>query len=730
MKKRVLIIILVIVLLLVLAGGGFVFAYFFTDVFKSNKEIFTKYIAKNENILEVYKDEEIKSYVEKQKNTPYTSNGTLKVDATIQDSANTELINALQNCSITFNGNTDNASKYSYKNIKANYSDTQSLTFELLESNNIYSFKIDDVINRFIGMQNSNLKEFARKMGATDKIISSIPNELDFAQMQSEFENQAKSLELFTDEEWAEIKNKYFKIINDNLTNEMFSKEKQDNSNICTLKLNKKKAYKIVSDLLTTLKEDEMILNKIKTFMQNNGNLSEEEGNNYINGLKSEIESIINSLSQDTLEDDEILRISVYSKNHKLEKTEFIIPSSNEDEYKLSLINMGNGAKIEIAYAQEVYSASLQKNKISEGIEYDFSLAKGENSLAELTIDFNGINTDQVKESVEFVIGNNLFQVIGNATNNNLDTPNAKLVYKYENNKTFNTQINKEDINDVLLLNTAPNSDSVKNLINQISVKLNQVNDQKIVAAGLQNVENPFMYYIPAVVPIGALYATTTDIKINKNLMTPIYFILANTSMIVLNSAKSAIQQVETNDAKSALTSAKDKCNLIAADVLQEYYVEIYSADSSKEYSTEELEKKIIDKIKNYDNWNIPEVRKEIEGKTVILTYINDNTSIKGELVDSKINWDEGNTNLSNMDSIAMQTYNSQWEVYAGTNRSASYVRSLVSEVIANNSHRPERTITVNNEIPTEMPTLDGSKSYTIVLSYDANGYVNGITYN
>lgn len=632
MKKKILIVSLVIVLLLVLIGGGFAFAYFFTDAFKSNKELFGKYIAKNEKILEIFKDEDIKNYAEKQKSTPYSTNGTIKTNITLQDATNTSLVAALQNCNISFDGKVDNVNKYSYKNIKANYSDTQSLSMELVQNNDIYAVKVNDVINKFVGIQNSNLKEFAKKMGADEQIVSTIPNKIDLSQMQAELSTQAKSFEIFSEEEFEEVKNKYIKIITDNLTDEMFTKDKQNDNVIYTLTINENTSYKILTDLLASLKEDEMVLNKIKTFIVNNLKISDQDASGYINNLKELVQSEIDSLSQKTVNDKDVLKINVYSKKRDLEKTEFAIPSTNENEYKLLLINAKNGGKIEVNYEQDIYSISFQKNKTENDIEYNFSLAAKDNNLAELNIKFDGINTDQVKEISEFTIENYLLQMIGSATNM-LDISNTKLVYKYENTKNFSTQISKEDINNnVLLLNTAPNADSVKNLINQIGVKLEQVNEQKMIAAGLQNVENPFEYYIPAIVPVGATYITTRDIKIDKNLMNPIYTILGGTASIVLNSANSVLQQQDIGEA---------------------------------------------------------------------------------------------NTN-----SIEIQTFNSQWEVYAGTSRSASYVRTLVSEVIANNNSNNNHKVTVNNEFPTEMPTLEGSKSYTIILNYDSSGYVNGIIYN
>ena len=98
----------------------------------SSKQLFSKYIIQNSEISEIFKDKELTAYAEKQKNTPYTSEGTIKTNVTFPDSSQADLAKALQNCSISFSGKTDAKNNYTYSNIKANYSDTQALNFEFV----------------------------------------------------------------------------------------------------------------------------------------------------------------------------------------------------------------------------------------------------------------------------------------------------------------------------------------------------------------------------------------------------------------------------------------------------------------------------------------------------------------------------------------------------------------------------------------------------------------------
>lgn len=89
----------------------------------------------------------------------------------------------------------------------------------------------------------------------------------------------------------------------------------------------------------------------------------------------------------------------------------------------------------------------------------------------------------------------------------------------------------------------------------------------------------------------------------------------------------------------------------------------------------------------------------------------------------------------ASLDKQEIQTFNSDFEKYVGNNKTASEVRTMISEVIASNASETNggkgRTITVNNATPTAVPaTLAGNSSYTISVDTDAKtGLIINITY-
>ena len=100
----------------------------------------------------------------------------------------------------------------------------------------------------------------------------------------------------------------------------------------------------------------------------------------------------------------------------------------------------------------------------------------------------------------------------------------------------------------------------------------------------------------------------------------------------------------------------------------------------------------------------------------------------------------------SNLDKQEIQTFNSQWEQYEGSNKTASEVKTMIQAVIANNASEDKNgksrfvevevnadakentAVTTNPDVKMSEATdgLTNSKTYTITLGYN-NGLINSI---
>ena len=94
----------------------------------------------------------------------------------------------------------------------------------------------------------------------------------------------------------------------------------------------------------------------------------------------------------------------------------------------------------------------------------------------------------------------------------------------------------------------------------------------------------------------------------------------------------------------------------------------------------------------------------------------------------------------SNLDKQEIQTFNSQWEQYEGSNKTASEVKTMIQAVIAKNGKsrfvevevnadaKENTAVTTNPDVKMSAATngLTNSKTYTITLGYN-NGLINSI---
>lgn len=100
----------------------------------------------------------------------------------------------------------------------------------------------------------------------------------------------------------------------------------------------------------------------------------------------------------------------------------------------------------------------------------------------------------------------------------------------------------------------------------------------------------------------------------------------------------------------------------------------------------------------------------------------------------------------ANLDSQTIQAFNSQWESYIGTSRTASEVQAMISAIIASNAAESNSgaaryivltpngaatTATATALPTTTMPNnLSASKTYTITAGYDTQtGLIVGLGY-
>ena len=320
MKSKKLIITLAIILVIVLAAviGGIIY---FKNI-NNPKKMFYKHLT--ENLEAFIEDEEQVLEMAKQlkeKTSTTKGNITLKVENVGDD----ETSSILNKFNATFEMNIDPINKKESGNAKVNYDNEELFSADYLRTNDLYGIKLNGIAEKYIAVENNNLKEFARKLGIYD--TDNIPDKIEVKNYEELFS--------LTDSEEKYIKEKYVSIINTILPDEKYIKEDKAECDVngtsveataYVLNLTEADLTNIAKTILTETKNDQTILNIIKAKLD-------------ILGMKIEIADIQERIDDmlydidDSNSNDVLLQIVVFVKDDKNIKTEII--SDNE---KLELI--------------------------------------------------------------------------------------------------------------------------------------------------------------------------------------------------------------------------------------------------------------------------------------------------------------------------------------------------------------------------------------------------------
>lgn len=315
-KNSKIILILIILLIIVILLSGVAYAYFATDVFRSNKELFFKYITQMGDENEGFIETQLKQYFEKQKTTPYLDEGSVSVNIT--SSNNQEQFKNTNNMNVTFDGQVDTANSQAMQNISLNYSDNVKFLLSYKQIEDIIGIQTDYIGGKYIAINTNSADSLTDSAKELEKV--------------QEFAN----VEL-TKEDLQHIKDTYLNVINQELTDSNFSKIEESNKKGYKLTINSENLKNLIVKLLETLKNDQTTLDKINEYIKIQKNSSKITANN--------IDDFIEDINNNSELDDENFEFTVYQTNGK---TNCLIVKINEAELKLEKTLTGNDLQYNI----------------------------------------------------------------------------------------------------------------------------------------------------------------------------------------------------------------------------------------------------------------------------------------------------------------------------------------------------------------------------------------------
>lgn len=611
-KKRIALAIAIpsiIVIIIIITG---ILLYLNTDMFKSNKTLFFKYFGKNsENIKEIEEIFESTEYEKNLKNNKYTDDINIKVNytnnlqTTSEDNSNT-----INNVKLLIKGEEDKNNKYSYKDFKlekdkniatntenqsssensneSNNKEQNIMEVEYIKNDNNYGIRFSDLFKQYLLVENNNLKDLFRKIGYSEQELENVPDSI-------EINDITLSDIKFTEDEIKQLSEKYSEIINKKVSKEKFEKnskqvitinEKNITTNAYILKLTNEELNNLYVDLLESLKQDEIILNKIESIQNkiNSININSSESKDLKESFAEEIDLQIEKINKTNIGNQET-KIIVYENSGKTIRTAI---QGKDYEINFDYINTQDEKNIELIVKKdeiETYNIKLKKDK--DGIKLDIYSNDETNPIK--------ISLEQNKNESDKKCSNNINLKYENA-NSKLEVSaeqEINIVDNFENENTLNDQnsillngLEKEQLQAVL--NQV--SEEVQQKINSISeeVKINDI-QEILEALGIINKQQN----------IEAGGITETE----KNRFNSKFEILKG-------------EELDNENALKVVEAVKDNIINAQVDTNEEIKIEISRNESNQdiEKSLEEYIKK--EKDKKYD------IKIEYDEDTGLVKYI------------------------------------------------------------------------------------------------------------
>ncbi len=444
--KKVVIIVMFLIITLILIA---IALYFTTDILKSEKQLFFKYAMQ---MTEEGNDNNLMQYLEKKENEPYKNDGSITFNVSLPEERIKQQVEKANNITIDFKGNVYNAQQKREQEITLNYDENVRFPLVFKQSGDYFGIQTEYIGSKYIAIENNNLPELCKKLGIEN--TNNIPNKID-----SKKTNSIK----FTDEEKEIIKQRYKEVLEEQLTEQMFSKSQNTESTIYILELTPDDTKNILKKILEKLKTDDIILEKINEILEQE--VTEED-----------IDELIENIEK--LEIDENIKIQVYENNRKCNKIS---------------INVGT-----------VTSIILEKEQNSNSVQYDIVLTMSkEESITSLHFKMQYIGLQKL---------DNITEVFTLSLQSDIDDGIISYAYDIENKVSFNVDATIEDLNEnnAIVLNNQSEK-AVSNLMKAIEDRIVEVNKSQMEELGVET--NPLMYTNPITVQV-ALFSNMRNNRI------------------------------------------------------------------------------------------------------------------------------------------------------------------------------------------------------------------------
>ncbi len=397
--KKVISVVVVLLILLVAAG---VYAYVGTDLLKSDKQLFYKYMGKN---LDTITDMNLAPYRKMD-----TKDKTYKMSGEFSSEALKEITGADKEIRLKFEVLSDSKNKKASGNYKILLGGKDFLGIDYINNNDRYGIKVDEITDeKYIVVENNNLKELAKRFGIED--VSEIPDKIDTELLENDKKIDEKKLE--------KIKDKYTKLIDDKISDDKYTKEEVElnikdeilKTKKYSLTLTEKELYDIAYEFLNTLKDD---TDTIEFFLSL---IYEDEIDVTVEDVKEKIAQNIEELenSKNEIDEENSFVISVYNSKGKTVRTELVTSAENKIMYTATKNNDIDELKLEAFEGEENILSAVLTNTVnseeaeilvkivSEEEDTDLEIKYSFTNITDKSVDMNFVGKLNSQEIIKFV---------------------------------------------------------------------------------------------------------------------------------------------------------------------------------------------------------------------------------------------------------------------------------------------------------------------------------------
>lgn len=368
-SKKILIIVIIIIAVLAVAGTVFGYLFVATDTFKSDKELFAKYMSQNIEAFQKMADfQTVQTYKNLRNEEKYESNTKLKVTY----SEGGEISNPLNNLAAQLDIQKDDGNQYFYADGQVIFAEEEYLESEIIKEKELYGIRFSDVAKQFITIKNDqNLEVVANDIGIDSIKLETIMDIMDGTIEATD--------EIITEEQISEIKEKYLNMIKEAISNGTFGsfKKAMITYNNNTIKTN---AYSVSLDSEQVENLLIQILNNLKTETVILKNIKDEDL------YKEKIDEQIRLISEE--KETPTVKVTVYEQDEKTIRTVIEIGLD-----KITIENEDTNGEI---------TSKIQFSNLSsdQGNEYNIELSKKSTE-----------NGEEINFTVEIVNGEDKFLV-------------------------------------------------------------------------------------------------------------------------------------------------------------------------------------------------------------------------------------------------------------------------------------------------------------------------------